>query len=544
MSLSFNEALADRLRRYIPLCSAADLCDRSARAFPDKEALIDRRNRLRWSEVKELSDKLALALRDLGLGKDRPLLVQLPNCVELYLARLACEKAGVACVTVSPLFRKAELKPILEHTRPGAVLILRSYRGTDFHRLIFDAGAEGLAVLMAGEEVTPDALSVDQIFRSKIDREKTERLLAGTRLTLFDSCQIATTSGSTGPPKCVEILIYTRLLTASIHSRRFGLGHDDTIAAFAPIVSGTSEALGYFGTALLGARVVLVDHFDAESALERMATEGVTFACMVPTMVAKITGVRRGPVPDALKGIVTYGSRLPASLAERTQLELRTKIVQAYGTTDYGGISATYIEDDDAARLQTVGPPLEGNEVIICGDDGRPLPTGEIGNIRVRGLHAVGRYYRSPQLDQEKWIGGYFDLGEIGRFDDRGNLIVLGRSDHVIVRGGQNIYPEDVENLLLQHPNIEEAAVIGVPDPILGEKVCAFVSLRQEGRIELGEVVGFLKGFGLASFKLPERLEILPELPRVPSGQKVDRDALARRAQRMTQDEDKGHDRA
>jgi cyclohexanecarboxylate-CoA ligase len=516
---------------YIPFLSTADLCDLNSHRFPEKEALVDRRSRLTWREVRILSNKLALCLREMELSRVRPLLVQLPNCVELFLTRLACEKAGVACVTVSPHFKTAELKQILMHTKPAAAIIPRPYRKVDFHSLIQNADySNGLEFLVVGDDVPQGAISVDKVFRETIDSESAEWILNERRLGPLDSCQIATTSGSTGAPKCVEVLIYARLLTASIHARRFKLDRCDTIAPLAPIISGTAEALGYFGSALLGARVVLIDHFDPDEALHWIVAEGVTFACLVPTMMAKLAGgvemLKRGST--RLKGIVTYGSLLPVAVAQQIEQLVGVKIVQAYGTMDYGGITATSIDDKANVRIATVGRPLEGNEVIICGDKGEPLPAGEIGHIKVRGLHCVGRYYRAPGLDARKWTDGYFDIGELGQFDESGNLIVIGRTDHVIIRGGQNIYPEDIENFLGRHPSIEEAVVVGIPDPMYGERVCAFISVKPSHKISSHEVTEFLRKEGLAHFKLPEFIEIMPELPKVPTGQKVNRKELAR----------------
>ncbi len=528
--------LEEAIKSYIPFLTPAALCDRNARDFPDKEALVDARKRLTWREVQVLSDKLAIALLEMELSRSRPLLVQLPNCVELFLARLACEKAGVACVTVSPFFKTVELAQILRHTRPAAAMIFRTYRKLEFLSSIRSADREGkLDFLIAGDDVPKGTTALDEIFeREMILRNAAERL-DQTRLTPLDSCQIATTSGSSGLPKCVAVSIYSRLLTGSTHAKRFKLGEADTIAAFGPIVSGTSEALGYFGTSLLGSRVVLIDQFDPEAALDRIAREGVTFACLVPTMMAKIANALTDKAQRAekLKGVVTYGSLLPIPVAEKMERLLGARIVQAYGTMDFGGISATFADDELDVRIKTVGRPLDGNQVIICGDRDEPLERGEEGRIRVRGIHAVGKYYNAPELDHEKWKDGYFDVGEIGRFDRDGNLILLGRSDNMIIRGGQNIYPEDIETLLARHPDIQEAAVVGFPDPIYGQRVCAFIAPKPGREISSSKALAFLRKSGLASFKIPERIEVLPDLPRVPSGEKINRRELARMAQEI-----------
>ncbi len=530
-------SLEAEIRSYIPFLTTAGLCDRNAREFSDKEALVDLRRRLTWREVQVLANKLALTLRDLGLSKDRPLLVQLPNCVELFLARIACEKAGVACVTASPAFKALEIRQILEHTKPGAAMIFRSYRNVDYLSQIKEADNRSqLEIFVVGDDVPRGALSIEETFRKKIDSQRVQELLEETALGPMDSCQIATTSGSSGLPKCVEVSIYSRLLTGFIHAQRFALKHIDTIAPFGTIVSGTSEALGYFGVSLLGARAVLVDHFNPEEVFPWIAAEGVTFACMVPTMVAKIADLLPDlPLPaHNLRGIATYGSVLPIPFAEKMEHLLEAKIVQGYGTMDFGGIAASSVTDKRAVRIGTVGRPLDGNEVIICGDNGERLAPGNEGYIRVRGIHAVGRYYRSPELDEGKWKHGYFDVGEIGRFDKEGNLIILGRSDNVIIRGGQNIYPEDIEALLARHPGIHEVAVVGVPDLVYGQKLCAFIVVRSGWKLSVSDTVDFLMQRGIAHFKIPETILFVPDLPRVSSGEKVNKKELANRAREFS----------
>ncbi len=532
-------ASEEAIKSHIPFLTPAALCDRNARRFPDKEALVDARKRLTWGDVRLLSNKLAVTLIEMGLSRSRPLLLQLPNCVELFLARLACEKAGVACVTVSPFFKAGELTQILRHTRPAAAMVFRTYRSLEFLSAIQKADHAGnLEFLIAGDDVPKGMTALDEIFEREMAPSRPVEALRGRNFTPLDSCQIATTSGSSGLPKCVEVSIYSRLLTGDAHAKRFKLGGADTIAPFGPIISGTSEALGYFGTSLLGSRAVLIDLFDPEVVLHRVAAEEVTFACLVPTMMAKIADVLADRIwrPEKLKGLVTYGSLLPIPVAEKMERLLGVKIVQAYGTMDFGGISATFADDKLDVRIGTVGRPLDGNDVIICGEHDEPVARGEEGRIRVRGIHAVGKYYNAPELDNEKWRHGYFDVGEIGRFDQDGNLILLGRSDNMIIRGGQNIYPQDIEALLLRHPDIQEAAVIGVPDPIYGQRVCAFVAPKPGREISSSEILAFLKGSEVASFKIPEMIEILPDLPRAPSGEKVNRRELVRMAQRRQGD--------
>jgi non-ribosomal peptide synthetase component E (peptide arylation enzyme) len=177
-------------------------------------------------------------------------------------------------------------------------------------------------------------------------------------------------------------------------------------------------------------------------------------------------------------------------------------------------------------RLSTLGRPLDGNEIKIVDADDREVPAGKVGRLLVRGLHADARFLNNPELDTGRQVNGYFDLQELGKRDQDGNIILMGREHDLIIRGGQNIFPADIEAVLSQHPKILEVAVVGLPDPEMGERVGAFVVCRDGLPVTLNEVVSFLQEKGLARFKRPERLEVLKTLPKVASGHKVDKNKL------------------
>jgi non-ribosomal peptide synthetase component E (peptide arylation enzyme) len=206
--------------------------------------------------------------------------------------------------------------------------------------------------------------------------------------------------------------------------------------------------------------------------------------------------------------------------------KLGCRIVQAYGSVDCGGISATRWNDTQEVRLGTLGQPLDGNEIRIVDPDNREVPPGEVGKLLVRGLHSDARFLNNPELDARRRVNGYFDLEELGKRDKDGNIILMGREHDLIIRGGQNIFPADVEAVLSQHPKIVEVAVVGIPDAEMGERVCAFVVCGDGKTIDLVEIKSFLEENGLARFKSPERIEIVNSLPRVASGYKVDKKKL------------------
>jgi non-ribosomal peptide synthetase component E (peptide arylation enzyme) len=517
--------LPQKIAAIMPLMTAADFCDRNAAEIGSREALIDPNRRLTWSEVKQLSDRLALSLLELGLKHDSKVLVQLPNCAELLLTRLACEKAGIRLVTVTPTFRFAEVAPIIRFTRPQAAIIPGLYQGVNYLELLQAAHTEELSlVITTGGDVPAGTIAFEEMIAGAADAER----LKQTRYSILDVCQIATTSGSTGTPKCVSVPLYTRLLTGWIHLKRFGVNADDRLAAATSIVTGTADALVYNGGCASGAAIVLMDRSSPAELCRVMAAERVSVIPLVPTMMARIIALADLSPYDlrALRLVINHGASLSAARAAEIESKLACRIAQAYGSVDCGGISATCWDDREAVRLGTLGRPLDGNEIRIVDSEDRDVAPGEVGRLWVRGLHTEAQFFNNPDLDRSRRVKGYFDLQELGRLDGEGNIVLMGREHDLIIRGGQNIFPADVEATLSQHPKIIEVAVVGIPDAEMGERVGAFVVCGDGNTIDLVEIKSFLQEKGLARFKWPERIEITQALPRVASGYKVDKKKL------------------
>jgi non-ribosomal peptide synthetase component E (peptide arylation enzyme) len=455
----------------------------------------------------------------------------------------------------------AELTPIIRFTRPEAAIIPKVHGKVNYLDLLQAARTEDLrSVVLIGDDVPAGTLSFEELLSRAPGAEDLKRF-QDRRYTILDVCQIATTSGSTGIPKCVEVPLYTRLLTGWIHLKRFGVSAADRLAAATSIVTGTADALVYNGGCAVGAAIVLMDHFAPDECLSLLAAERVSVIPLVPTMMARIlalpelwspTGkpvapsgapVERNPEQEppakagarvegspydlhALRIVVNHGSSLPRVQGEEIEKQLGCRIVQAYGSVDCGGVSATCWNDPQEVRLGTLGRPLDGNDIRIIDSDDREVPVGEVGKLLVRGLHTDARFLNNPELDAGRRVNGFFDLEELGKRDKDGNIVLMGREHDLIIRGGQNIFPADVEAVLSQHPKIVEVAVVGIPDAEMGERVCAFVVCGEGKPVELIEIKSFIASKGLARFKWPERMEIVKSLPRVASGYKIDKKKL------------------
>ena len=525
------ETLEDAVSRYMPLKTAADWCDDNAGRIGDRGALVDGRRRLTWRQMRDASDSLALTLLDLGLGRGNRVLIQMPNSAELFLTRLACEKAGLRLVTVAPSLRRAELEPIVRFTRPKAAIVPAVYRGFSHLELLEQVRVPELRhVLVAWDDVPAGCLSVEEIFTNPVPKDL-RWFLGLTRHKVGDVCQLATTSGSTGVPKCAAVPLYTRLLTAWMHLRRFRVGEDDTLGAVTTIISGVADGLVYNGVCQAGARVVLLDHFDPRLTCETVARERVNVLPLVPTMISRLLALEGldGHDLSSLRMIVSHGSPLPHGVGHAAEARLDCRIMQGYGSVDCGGLCATSWEDPPDVRIGSVGRLLEGNEMRVSDRVGNDVARGETGRLWVRGLPSDARFLDNPELNARRRADGFLDLQEWGRMDAEGNVYLMGRDQDLIIRGGQNIYPVDLENLLVRHPNVREAAVVGYADPEMGERIAACVVPESGVSLTLEEVAEFLREEGLAPFKRPDRLELMDGFPKVASGDKVDKRALRER---------------
>ncbi len=526
-TLYSQEVINDYLRKGLwTLRLTADNCDHNGRDSPDKEALVDAESHLTWAEVSEQSDRLALGLLDLGFKKDDHILVQLPNCVELYLLIIAGEKSGITIVSAQPTFRQYELRSILRHVKAKGVVIPWVFRDFDYFEMIREIKPElpDLEhIIIVGEEIPGGALS----FRGMLQQEEgkfPQGYLQGTRFKPYEITRIVTTSGTTGTPKCCEWPTCALMACGRVLVQRWELRPNDIVGAFYNIIGGGLSSLSLYSVPMVGAKVVLLDHFTPQAFCELVERERITIAAVVPTEIARILDYSDLDKYNlsSLRLLVCSTAALPYELAVRSENKLHCQCLQTYGAMDVGPLATSSVNDPQEVRFRTVGHPYDGDEVRVVDKNGNRLPQGDLGEILVKGPTCISGYWNNQELNQKKCRNGWFDTFNQGWLDENGNLVVMGRRGDVIIRGGQNIYPKEVEEVLLQHPKISEVAVVRMPDPEMAERACAYVVPKQGQQITFEEMVNFLRLKHMAPFKLPERLEVILQLPLVPAGQKVD----------------------
>ena len=524
----------------------SDFWYRNAEKYPDREALVDTLGRrLTFAEVKEQIKRIALGLIDLGLNKDDRIGIQLPNCVEGFLTRLACERAGIISIALMQVYRHVELTEILGRIEAKAVVIPWKYRNFDYYEMIKEIAPQLPSlkhIIVVGDDVPEGAVSLSKIMQSSLEDKYPKDILEQRKMNAFEVCFLNSTTGTTGIPKIVEWTVAARLWSAKTHVRNWQLNSDDILCAIAPWPGAPGGTPTYFCAPQVGAKVVLLYEYTPKAALEIIQKEKVTVPCLVP---AQLGAMMQEPVESydlsSLRFIRCSGGYLSPPLAEEVTRRMKCPILITYGSQDTGSISGTAMDDPPEKKLYTVGKPLIGNDIKLVDDNGVEVPYGEIGQLYFRGPQSSGGYYRDPEktfteaVDSEGWA----TPGDLVKFDEDGYLVITGRKKDIIIRGGQNIYPGEIENFLIAHPKIADAAVVAMPDQIMGEKACAFVIPAAGSEpITFEEMVEYLKSKKLAMYKLPERLEIVDAFP-LAGGSKINKVELRRMITEKLKDEGK-----
>jgi non-ribosomal peptide synthetase component E (peptide arylation enzyme) len=510
----------------------SEVWDQNALANPDRIAIEDTSTAFTWKEALDWIDRVSVGLVGLGIFKDQVLVIQLPNCVELHLLRVACEKVGVISVPVVTTMREHEMEYILKYTSAPAVVIPSVFRNTDYVATMRKIKAQVPSlehVIVMGEAPSDLGITLgDLVSRSNIEGHSGIQM-EGRRSQAEEISSICLTSGTTGFPKFVEYPAAACVADGRDLADLLHITPEDIVAAVAPAARGPNVTI-YYGAAQVSAKIVMLPWQGPDEMLRLIEEKRVTVAGVVPAQLAMMLERNRtlGHDLSSVRTWVSAGSVLPPALAKAVEEEIGGIVLSQYGAVDFGRMAIPRPEDDLAIRMSTVGKPGRGTFVKIVDDDGSEVPQGTVGAILAKGPYCSSGYFRDPDATNEVWNSeGWYSTGDLGRLDEHSNLIIAGRKKDMIIRGGQNIIPAEIEGLLITHPAIQNVAIVSMPDIIMGEKACAYVILKAGKELALSDIVSFLKQKDIASFKLPERLEIVDSFPMVADGQKIDKKTLA-----------------
>ena len=490
---------------------------------PEATAVIDADGTVTYGELDALARRLAAGVRSLGVGADDVVAVQLPNGRLACAADLAIAALGAVALPFPVGRGTREAANLLRRSEAVAVIALTEHHGQPCAERIREMAADLpalRAVIAVGRHTSRGCIPIHALLAQDAGG------FVPHRPDPDGPARILVTSGSESEPKMV---LYSHNALAGGRGAMLGALHEDPHRMRNMFLVPLASAFGSSGTAVtlatLGATLVLRPRFDADATLTMIEKARPTHLLGVPTMLRMLLdqpGIETRDL-DSLRAVVLGGSPLDAETVRRGRETLRCPIVNLYGSAD--GVSCHPGPDETVERATTAGRPNPAvTEIRVVGPQFDRMPTGAVGEIIARGPMSPLCYVDAPDLDRAlRTPDGWIRTGDLGVFDDQGYLTVVGRSKDVIIRGGLNISPAEVEGLLITHPAVTDVACVAVSDPLYGERLCACFTAT-EG-LTLQEVTHFLGSTGLEPRKFPEHILQLPALPLGPAG-KVDRRQL------------------
>ena len=507
--------------------------------FGGQQAIVDDDVALSYAELATAGREFGAALIASGIAAGDRVAIWCFNCAEWVIAVLGVWEAGAVLVPVNTRFKGAEAADIIGRSRSRALVTVTDFLGTDYVALLAESGIElpDLETIVITRGAVPArAVTWTDFVARATDDARAEARRRSVALGPESTSDILFTSGTTGSPKGVVQTHGRTLHVATDWAAMTGLSPADRYLMVNPYFHMFGLKAGILAAIAGGAMMLPEAVFDVDRVLARVSGERVTVLPGPPTLYQSILEHRARDTFDltTLRVAVTGAADIPVELIRRVLDELPfAMVIAGYGLTEGGTATATSPDDDAETIATTVGRPRSGFEVRIVGTTGEDVPVGKPGEILLRSPSVMKEYLDDPNATAEVLgVDGWLRTGDIGVFDERGCVRIVGRSKDMFIVGGFNAYPAEIENLLLRHPDIAAVAVIGVPDERLGEVGMAFVVRRPGATTNEAELIAWSRG-EMANYKVPRVVELVDELPMNATG-KVVKTELHERAARLS----------
>ncbi len=513
----------------------AGLLARTAAARPGAEALVFREHglRLSWREFAQAVDRLATGLLALGVGRGDRVGIWSPNRPEWVLTQFATARIGAILVNVNPAYRLAEVEYALRHVGVRVLVTADRFKSSDYVGMLQDllppppasgafsaANLPDLRWIIAMGKPVPGMLRFADIAATAADTARLDALTAA--LDANDPINIQFTSGTTGQPKGATLSHRNIVNNANFVTARMGFGDQDRLCIPVPLYHCFGMVMGVLGCVTKGATMIFpAEAFDPDVTLETVAEERCTALYGVPTMFSAMLASERFHHHDlsTLRTGIMAGAPCPIEVMKRVRAEMHmSQVTIAYGMTETSPVSFQSMTDDPVEkRVSTVGRIHPGLEVKLVDASGHSVATGAVGELCTRGYSVMRGYWNEPQktaeaIDAEGWMHS----GDLATIDAEGYCSIVGRSKDMLIRGGENVYPREIEEFLYRHPKVREVQVIGIPDDRYGEEICACVMARDPS-LTAEELRAFCKG-QIAHYKVPRYVEFVDAFPMTVTG--------------------------
>ena len=526
-----------------PLIGATigDHFDAICQQYASREALVVRHQqvRLSYAQLKEAVDNLACGLRRLGLQAGDRIGIWSQNNLEWVLTQFATAKAGLVQVNINPAYRRAELEYALNKVGCRALILAPSFKSSNYLEMLQDLAPElataapGAArcarlpqlewAIRLGSEKTPGLLNFDELRRPASRAELNDLAELALQLQFDDAINIQFTSGTTGSPKGATLTHHNVLNNGFFVGEAMRLTPQDRLCIPVPFYHCFGMVLGNLAALTHGAAMVIpAEGFDPLSTLQTVADEKCTALHGVPTMfIAMLDHPEfKSFALDTLRTGIMAGSPCPIEVMKRVIGEMNmNEVTIAYGMTETSPVSfQSSTSDPVERRVSTVGRIQPHLEVKIVDTDGRIVPRGQPGELLTRGYSVMLGYWgdeakTAEAIDKNGWM----HTGDLATIDDEGYCNIVGRLKDMVIRGGENIYPREIEEFLYRHPKIQDVQVVGIPDHKYGEELCAWIILKPGQSCSEQEIRDFCQG-QIAHYKVPRHLRFVDNFPMTITG--------------------------
>ncbi len=509
-----------------------DLLDLAADMHPAREAFVDRYGRMTYGQARERAERLALGLLELGLRPLDRVLVQLPNWTEFVTVYFACQKIGAITVMLVDRYRQHEIQRLAELSGAVAWVLPTRYGKTDFVPIAEEVRAAcpqiKYVITVRGEVPLPGYVSMERLMAEQRRTPAALAMLAAHRPDARQVAHMGPTGGTTGEPKLVPRTHNSLICAVEYCSKAWDQHCEDINLIVGSIGHDLSFTKGFIGSVLTMGKLVMLDATDAPVICETIEREKVTSVVWVPTLAQRLLQYEDLEKHDlsSLRKMHSAGGAAFPDLVRGVCSRLKMRFHNGYGATE-GMTCITTAEDDLETVCSTVGRPTCPRDVYkVVDPEGKTLPPGEQGELLLKGPSVFSGYYRNPDENSRVFDpDGFFKTGDVAVIDERGYVRLTGRLKEMINRGGESISATVIESLISRHPSVAVVAVVPMPDPVMGERVCAYIQPASGCRLTFEEVISFLRAERASVQHLPERIEFVDEMPYT-GVQKINKAAL------------------
>lgn len=487
-----------------------ELLEQRAAEAPQKTFLYFKELALSYREMDETANRIGNGLLAMGVAKGEKVCLLLPNCPEFIQSWFGIMKIGAVAVPVNPLLKADEIQYIMADSDAATLITIPKF--TEAVGKIRPQCPALKTVVMIGQEKKEEgSIPFSQLLVSPSSPPK-------VTMSEGDDASIIYTSGTTGHPKGVILTHKNYLVNASQLVQSCQMTEKDNFLCILPLFHVNAQVVTTLGPLYAGGSMTLLEGFSPKDFLPALSRYKATAFSGVPTVYAILNSLSDAERYDlsSLRFCICGAAPMPVEVFQTFEKKYKAYIMEGYGLSE--GTCASSVNPLGGKRkIGSIGVPLSGQEMAIVDDKDKELPPDTVGEIVVKGENMMKGYYKNPSASQDALKGGRLHTGDLGYKDKDGYFFIVGRKKEMIIRGGENIYPKEIEEVLYKHPSVQEAAVVGIPDKIWGEEVVAFLILKEGKALPPPEFFAFCKEH-IADYKCPRKVEYRQAFPKTATG--------------------------